>query len=54
MDQAREQSKGGQPVVMRKRPIQAASTSGGEIMQSRQERGYESKIMLPSDLNPKT
>ena len=54
MDEAREQAKGGQPVVMRKRPIQEASTSGGTVSQSQAEHGYESKVMLPSDLNPKT
>ena len=54
MDQAREQAKGGQPVVMRKRPAEQGSIGTGGMSQVRAEHGYESKVMLPSDLNPKT
>ena len=59
MDQAREQAKGGQPVVMRKRDTAAPSDGPpsmrtGATMQSQVEQPYESSIVLPSDLNPKT
>jgi len=54
MDHAREEAKGGQPVLMRKRPTETASTAAGAMPQPRAEQVYESKVMLPADLNPKT
>ena len=53
MDQAREQAKGGQPVVMQKRAAEASSTGEGPMMEASEQR-YESNVVLPSDLNPKT
>jgi hypothetical protein len=59
MNQAREQAKGGQPVLMHKRDTTASSDgpaamrTGGAI-QSQADQPYESSIVLPSDLNPKT
>ena len=56
MDQAREQAKGGQPVVMHKRAAEVSSTGDGEgpMMEAESEQRYESNVVLPSDLNPKT
>jgi hypothetical protein len=52
VDQAHERSQGGQPVVMQKRPKPDGS-EGGES-QVRPEQAFESKVILPADLNPKT
>jgi hypothetical protein len=52
MDAAREQAKGGQPVVMSKRAAPVAAADSAVTAQA--EPGYESRVMLPSDLNPKT
>ena len=54
MDQAREQAKGGQPVVMQKRAAEASSTGEGPMIEAQSEQRYESNVALPSDLNPKT
>jgi hypothetical protein len=53
MDQAREQSQGGQPVVMQKRPKPDGSEGSGES-QVRPEQAFESRVILPADVNPKT
>jgi hypothetical protein len=53
MDQAREQAKSGQPVVMQKRPAEASSTGEGPMMEAESEQPYESNVVLPSDLDPK-
>ncbi|HUL64808.1 MAG TPA: hypothetical protein VLW55_09350 [Burkholderiaceae bacterium] len=56
MDAAREQAKTGQPVLMERRegPAQEkrASRFGGR--ESAGEPIYESRIVLPSEINPKT
>jgi len=55
MDKAREQAKGGQPVVMRKRAAAAVTSgAGNNRTESAAEQPYESNIVLPSDINPKT
>jgi hypothetical protein len=54
MDKAREQAKGGQPVVMHKRAGAEPSADRDRPMQSQSEHPYESNVMLPSDVNPKT
>jgi hypothetical protein len=53
LDHAREQSKAGLPVVMRKsahpsdkKGVRALADSGAQV--------YESNVVLPSDLNPKS
>jgi len=54
MDKAREQAKGGQPVVMRKRATAPSSSGGIERMETGTGQPYESNVLLPSDINPKT
>jgi hypothetical protein len=59
MDKAREQAKGGQPVLMRKRETAGTSTRdtstrAAAIPDSPKEAAYESNVMLPSDLDPKS
>ena len=55
MDVAREQAKAGQPVVMQRRQASAAKTSSqlASTQQSNDEPMYESRIVLPSDVDPK-
>ena len=53
MDHAREQSKSGQPVVMQKRADEAPSGEGPTAKADNAQR-FESNVVLPSDLNPKT
>ena len=54
MDKAREQAKGGQPVVMRKRAAAPGSSGSSERTESGMDQPYESNVLLPSDINPKT
>jgi len=54
MDKAREQAKGGQPVVMRKRAAAPGSSGSSERTESGTDQPYESNVLLPSDINPKT
>jgi len=54
MENGREEAKTGQPVLMRKEVGEVQSTHGGTLIESRGDPHYESNIVLPSDLNPKT
>jgi len=55
MDVAREQAKAGQPVVMQRRQRSAADPSSerASAPHSNAEPTYESRILLPSDVDPK-
>lgn len=53
LEQAREQAKGGLPVVMNKRATGKKSGEAGALADSG-AAPYDSNIVLPSDLNPKT
>lgn len=53
LDHAREQAKGGLPVVMNRRQAGKASKSSGALAGSG-TAPYDSNIILPSDLDPKS
>lgn len=52
MDEAREQGKGGSPVMMRERAKRPASESEGKGT-SNGDQPYESHVVLPSEVSPK-
>ena len=56
MDAAREQAKSGQPVLMERRsaPPSEKRAVGPSGRETSPEPLYESRILLPSELNPKT
>jgi len=53
MDEAREQGKGGSPVMMRERAKRPANEPQGSG-KSGGDQPYESHVVLPSDMNPKS